>query len=82
MVLGNRSCATALVACLLYAAPAVAPSFAQGTGSATLDAIRARGQMQCGTLPTEAGKGEDANGGEDADENIQHSLYILKRPPQ
>jgi general L-amino acid transport system substrate-binding protein len=55
MVLGNRSCATALMACLLYAAPAVAPSFAQGSGSATLDAIRARGEMQCGTAGTVAG---------------------------
>jgi general L-amino acid transport system substrate-binding protein len=55
MVLGNRSCATAMMACLLYAAPAVAPSFAQGSGSATLDAVRARGEMQCGTAGTVAG---------------------------
>ncbi len=59
------------VACGLLAS-AAAPSLAQGSGSATLDAVKARGTLQCGTngsvagfsLPDSQGvmKGIDADG--------------------
>jgi len=41
--------AAAFAAGLMMVAGGVGPAMAQGSGSATLDAVKARGQLQCGT---------------------------------
>ena len=58
MIRSTVSAAARKLACLLLAAGLVAattPVLAQGTGSATLDAIRARGQLLCGVSGGVAG---------------------------
>src|SRR5438309_19190 len=54
----NRSTTTragCLLAFTLFAAGLIAPAHAQGSGSATLDAVRTRGQLLCGSATDEPG---------------------------
>jgi general L-amino acid transport system substrate-binding protein len=50
-----RSCAMTLAACLLSTVAAIPTAVAQGSGSATLDAVRAHGELRCGIAGTVAG---------------------------
>lgn len=52
---GNRAHVAALVAVTLSTMAAVPSAWADSSGSATLDATRARGEMQCGIAGTVAG---------------------------
>lgn len=49
-----RSCATVLLACVMGGATA-SPAHADGSGSATLNAVRGRGELLCGIAGTVAG---------------------------
>jgi general L-amino acid transport system substrate-binding protein len=55
MTLGARSCATVLLGSLICVVAATSPGLAESSGSATLDAIRTRGEMLCGVAGTVAG---------------------------
>ena len=52
---GARLCATTLLAGVLSAMAAIPPTHAEGSGSATLEAVRARGELLCGIAGTVAG---------------------------
>ena len=52
---GARLCATTLVAGVLSAMAAIPSAHAEGSGSATLDAVRARGELLCGVAGTVPG---------------------------
>ena len=51
----GRLLAPLLLVCVLLACALAQPARAQGSGSATLDAVRARGQLLCGTAGNEPG---------------------------
>ena len=55
MTLGARSCVTVLLGSLICVVAATSPGLAESSGSATLDAIRTRGEMLCGVAGTVAG---------------------------